>query len=353
MHNEKKRISPLLILCYILSVTTLAVIILCIIIASKYKNTTKKADEKKAPVTTVLPGEKSYSQSEVDFLIASASENATSMEEARIKENIRSVMSQKNPNTGELLRTLFPEYVVYIANDGYHFDTISDVIPHNGYSKDNINVDDDGFITYINSDGNPSKKGIDVSQHQGKIDWEKVKEAGIEFAIIRVGFRGYGSGALVLDEQFVANIEGARDNGIDVGVYFFSQAVSEEEILEEVDFTLDAIKDYKISYPVVIDIEKIDDSSARGNNISKEDRTKYTALFCEKIKENGYSPMIYGNTYSLFAMLDMEQLYQYDVWFAFYNNYIYYPYIMKAWQYSDTLKIPGITGNCDLDIWMP
>lgn len=348
MSETKRRFNPLIYVCLALSICLVLTLVLCVILASKKDTKVIKETKNDTSVISINKAV-SYSQEEVDDIV----EKAVADKELSIKESIKAQLSHANPNTAEMLRNMFPENIVYITPNGYAFDSISDTIPHNNYTRDAVSFDENGLVTYTDENGNTSKMGIDVSQHQGVIDWEKVKKSGVEFAIIRVGFRGYGSGALVEDEEFVHNIEGALDNDIEVGVYFFSQAISKEEMQEEIDFMFELIKPYKITYPVVIDIEKVDDKEARGNKISKEDRTAYTDFFCQEVTKAGYKPMIYGNTYSLFAMLDMEKLYQYDVWFAFYDKYIYYPYIMKAWQYSDTIKIDGIKGNCDMDIWMP
>ncbi|MEE5990261.1 MAG: GH25 family lysozyme, partial [Lachnospiraceae bacterium] len=111
------------------------------------------------------------------------------------------------------------------------------------------------------------------------------------------------------------------------------------------------IAPYNVTLPVVIDVEHPDDSTARGNQISKEQRTAVVKTFCEKIETAGYEPMIYGNTYTFAAMLDPRELSQYDVWYAFYNNYIYYPYAMNIWQYSTEAQVPGINGKVDMNLW--
>jgi len=145
----------------------------------------------------------------------------------------------------------------------------------NGY----LQYEDETYIT---------KLGVDVSTYQGEIDWEAVKKQGIEFAIIRIGFRGYGeSGKLVLDERYAENVENANKAGIQVGLYFFSQAINEEEAREEAKFILENIREKTIEYPICYDLEKIKyDDTARANNLSKEQRTKNAIAFCKEIQEN-------------------------------------------------------------------
>ncbi len=169
--------------------------------------------------------------------------------------------------------------------------------------------------------------------------------------MIRAGYRGYGTeGKLVTDECFERNMEGAAANGIDIGVYFFTQAITVEEAREEAQYVLDLLASYDISYPIVIDVEKLS-SDARANALTQAQRTEIVSAFCDAIAEAGYTPMIYGGIYSLFGMLDINQVSHYKIWFAFYNNYVYYPYEVQMWQYSDKGSIPGIEGAVDLNLW--
>ena len=146
----------------------------------------------------------------------------------------------------------------------------------------------DGFKNYVVDNQVTSFRGIDVSSFQGTIDWNKVKAAGVDFAMIRVGYRGYGTGAMMLDDNFDVNIQGALDAGIKVGVYFFSQAITEEEAVEEARFVLEHIKDYDITYPVAYDMELITHDTARTDTLTGRQITDHTIAFCEAIKSAGY-----------------------------------------------------------------
>ena len=196
-----------------------------------------------------------------------------------------------------------------------------------------------------------SHKGIDVSKHQGAIDWNLVAQDGVEFAFIRVGFRGYGSeGKMVEDEYFVKNIEGALAAGIKVGVYFYSQAITEAEAQEEAEFVIERIRPYEIACPVVFDVERVSGAQGRMNDISVEERTALAVLFCQTIEQAGYKPMIYHNTEMGALMLDLTQLESYDKWYASYSDQIFYPYAYKIWQYSDKGSVQGINTDVDLNI---
>lgn len=250
----------------------------------------------------------------------------------------------------EVLRSLYDDRIVVASSGKYHFVPISDKLKKHDYKTENLLIS--GKEIVYTENGQPvSHKGIDVSKYNGAIDWAKVAQDGVEFAFIRVGIRGYGAeGRLVADEGFEENIENALSNGIKVGVYFFTQATTEEEAKEEAAFVTELIAPYKIQCPVVVDVEKIDDSEARMNKISAEERTQMVKIFCNEIKKAGYKPMIYFNMEMASVMLDLELLEGYDKWFAYYNPDIYFPYDFKIWQYTDKGSVAGIEGDVDLNI---
>ena len=196
-------------------------------------------------------------------------------------------------------------------------------------------------------------RGVDVSKYQGDIDWTKVKAAGYDFAMIRLGARGYESGNLVLDDNFVAYITGARNAGLNTGVYFFSQAVTEEEVIEEANFTVGALMNYGATYPIAIDMEWIEDDKARTDDLTAMDRTELAVKFCDTVKSFGYTPMIYASRDMLIAGMHPELLEDYEVWLS--DDYepedgTDYPYAFSMWQYSKKGKVDGITGDVDLNL---
>ena len=215
---------------------------------------------------------------------------------------------------------------------------MNSIVTRNGYSF----YKPGGRITSI--------PGIDVSVHQGAIDWQQVRDAGVEFAIIRVGYRTYGGGEIKLDEGFVDNISGATAAGLKVGVYFFSQAVTVDEAVAEADAVLDAIAPYDITYPVVDDWERIYDDTARTDDIPVDVLTDSCIAFCERVKSDGYTPMIYQNKGTTLFKLDLPRLQDYDFWLAEYGSEPTYYYDYQMWQYSCTGRIPGIAGEVDLNI---
>lgn len=294
---------------------------------------------------------KTYTQEEVDALVAEARQQAEDEEENKILTGIRDGLTSGTTMV-ETLRPYYPDELVVVSNGTFNFVPIRDDLQKNDYVLENLNILEDGEVQYLQDGQVVSHKGIDVSKHQGNIDWAKVSADGVEFAFIRVGLRGYGTeGKLVEDEYFEQNVKGALQAGIKVGVYFYSQATTDAELQEEAALVLEKIKPYNIELPVVYDVEKVSGGKGRANSLSVEERTHLTALFCQIIQDAGYKPMIYHNMEMGTLMLDLGQLEQYDKWFAYYNDDLYYPYAYKVWQYSEKGAVDGINEEVDLNIW--
>ena len=195
--------------------------------------------------------------------------------------------------------------------------------------------------------------GIDVSHYQGEIEWEKVKNSGIEFVMIRLGFRGYGQeGVLKLDTKFQENIQGARAAGLDVGVYFFSQAITEQEAREEAEFVIEHLQPYDLQLPVAYDPETILHDEARTDDVTGEQCTQTTVAFCETIENAGYDSMVYCNMLWQAYELDLKAIANYPIWYADYESKPQTPYHFEYWQYSNEGRVDGIQGNVDLNIQM-
>lgn len=240
---------------------------------------------------------------------------------------------------------------VDVLGESYEAELLEELAPCT-YDYDRL-VQKDGYTYYTSEDGSAASQiGIDVSEFQGNVDWKAVKDSGIEFVIIRLGYRGYGdAGNLVLDPCFEQNIQGASEVGLDVGVYFFSQAVNKEEASEEAAFVMEHIKDYQINGPVVFDTEEIKFDTARTDNLTGEEFTDVCIVFCDIIKEAGYRPMIYANMKWMAFKLDLTRLEKYEKWYADYEPAPQTPYDFTIWQYSETGTVPGIEGNVDLNVW--
>ena len=217
----------------------------------------------------------------------------------------------------------------------------------NPYDRNDFQYNENNYLTCIAGD---SICGIDVSYHQGDIDWEQVKASGIEFVMMRVGYRGYGEcGKMVEDTNFQANIRGATEAGLKIGVYFFSQALNLEEVEEEVDFLLERIKGYEIAMPVVYDWEYVSDE-ARTANMDARTLTDCSKHFCDLVEAAGYQSMIYFNRNQAANLLYLEELTDYPFWLAAYTDRMGFPYKVNMWQYTDNGRVPGIEGPVDVDV---
>ena len=194
-------------------------------------------------------------------------------------------------------------------------------------------------------------KGIDVSSWQGNIDWQQVKDSGVEFVIIRVGGRGTTEGNIYPDEMCQTYYEGAKAAGLKVGAYFFSQSVTEEEAVEEAEYVLDVVKDWDLEMPIVYDWEYIGDG-ARTDNMVAGLLTEMAKAYCDTVKNAGYDPMIYFGRSQSADLLILPELEEYGFWLAMYNPIMDYPYKIDIWQYTETGSVPGISGNVDLNLWI-
>ncbi len=222
-------------------------------------------------------------------------------------------------------------------------------MPLNPYDKEAFSVDERGRVTY-KKDGRQSKAGVDVSTHQKGIDWQAVAADGIDFAILRLGRRGYTEGGLFLDETFEQNLQGALDAGLEAGVYFFSQAITPEEAEEEADYVLEVLAGRELAYPIAFDWESIPEDDARTDGLDGETTTRCAAAFCKRIEEAGYRPAVYFNQTQGYLHYDLRELTDYKLWLAEYDTTPDFYYCFDLWQYSHTGQVAGIQGDVDLDL---
>lgn len=342
--RKKKNLSMVMLTVSVLLFLT--VIIISIVLYVWVDKKLQKAAEEAAAISEEIENEKNaISEEELTKLLEQARREGADEVLVNLAESINSSSSITNA-----LRPLYKEQLVVASEGAYHFIPINRELKMNDYKEENLRILSDGLVEYVENDVVISHKGIDVSKHQGEIDWAKVAADGVEFAFIRVGNRGYGSGEIVEDPQFETNVIGAITNGIKVGVYFFSQAITVEEAQEEARFVLEKVAPYKITGPIVLDVEKVADSEARMNKISTEQRTANTLAFLQMVEAAGYKTMLYHNMEMATLKLDMTQLEDYQKWFAYYNKELYYPYAYDVWQYTDKGKVDGISGDVDMNI---
>lgn len=348
--KKRKHENRILFGSIILCIVTLSAITFCMMMLFQYRAARLETQEVIAQMEVM---QNRYTQEEVDELLSQKAQEAAGESAKQTKEELLSQMKElmlSGDGALNMLRQFFPDEVVLVDKNQYYFFPVLDTLAPNTYEQGEFIHTDEGFIEYYENEQLISHKGIDVSRYQEKIDWDEVAGSDVEYAFIRLGIRGYTEGEIVEDDRFEHNINGALDNNIDVGVYFFTQATSDEEAKEEADFVLDALEGYDITYPVVLDVEAVTSDNARTAGLTMEERTKYCITFCERIRQAGYQPMIYGNLKTFMLMLDLEQLEEYDKWFAHYDEQYYFPYQFKVWQYTDSGKVPGIEGDVDINI---
>ncbi|MBQ7584295.1 MAG: glycoside hydrolase family 25 protein [Lachnospiraceae bacterium] len=232
-----------------------------------------------------------------------------------------------------------PEYVA-----------INPTLPKAELIEDNFSVVSGNRLVYSQGGRNVSHFGIDVSKYNGTISWNRVKKQGVEFALIRIGARGYSSGSIVLDENYVQNLRGCRENGIDIGAYFFSQAINTTEAMEEANYCVAALSGNAIRYPVIFDSEKILNDSYRTENLSSAELTEIFKAFAQVVKAYGYTPMFAGTKEQLAKHVLLEEMREYDIWLLDPGEKTEYPYRYSIRQYTDRGTLDGISGNVDFNI---
>ena len=219
----------------------------------------------------------------------------------------------------------------------------------NPYGRLDFQYNRNNYLYCLRQDSFP---GVDVSAFQRDIDWQKVKDSGIRFAMLRLGYRGYESGKLVEDEYVQQNLEQTKAVGMPIGAYFFSQALTIKEVDEEIDFMLKVLGDYELHMPIVLDWE-IPTATARTAQMDARTLTALQEYFCKTMAEMGFTPMVYFNWHQSNTLLYLNELEAYPFWLALYDDRMTYPYHVEMWQYTDSGRVPGIQGGVDLNIYMP
>ena len=247
--------------------------------------------------------------------------------------------ANKSSGLWEMMCNLFPDRIVHRSSgSGFTLAPINKDLPQNKYNWEDLSQ---------------ALRGVDVSAYQKAIDWKAVKESGkVDFAFIRVGYRGWGTGKMVLDDRFDFNAKSALENGIPIGVYFVTKAITPEEAKEEAEWIIQQIKGYKVTWPVVMDFESAQDDRDRTWGMTSETRTEIIISFCETLKAAGYVPMLYGGVGTYMAKMDISRLSDYSKWFAQYFNAPHFAYAFQIWQATDSGTVEGIPVNVDIDYAM-
>lgn len=288
------------------------------------------------------------------------------MKKKKRKKNLimgihKSIISLTKSTKSELLKALiivativiissiiFLIYKAYLFDNKYSGLEASKEISLNDFNLAKLKNDKNGYMCY-EDDRYKSRLIIDVSSHNGDINWEKVKEAGIKGAMIRVGYRGYGDATIVEDDCFQKNIAGAKNAGLKVGVYFFSQATTPEEAIEEAEYVTEKIWGRGVSLPVAFDMEPFM-GNERFLNHDIKSKTEMADAFLNVISKFGYEPILYGNPTWFTSDVDISKLTEYPVWLAHYTFSTEWPYAFRMWQFTSQGRVNGISGDVDLNI---
>ena len=268
------------------------------------------------------------------------------VEESKSPEAAESVPQEKVENDPA---TDGKHTLVEYADGREEWVLISPYLPKHEYDFTKLVCQSD-LMKYYENGKQVSYVGVDVSKVQDYIDFVKVKKAGIDFVMIRAGARGYGTGQLIVDDYFNDNLKRATDAGLEVGVYFYSQAITQDEAIEEANLVLENLGDYSISYPIAFDMELVTNDTARTDGLSKAERTNITKAFLDTIAAAGHKTIIYGNKEWLIKEIDMSKLTAYDVWLSQQSDIPDYPYKFTMWQYSTQGSVDGIAGLVNLNI---
>ena len=221
----------------------------------------------------------------------------------------------------------------------------------NPYGRWDFQYNKNNYLYCLRQDSYP---GIDVSAFQGDIDWPRVKNSGIRFAMLRLGYRGWGAkGTLVEDEYIQKNLAGCAEAGMPIGVYFFSQATSLNEVYEEIEFMLDILGDYKLDYPIVLDWEEANPTEGRVRNVTRRELTDMLRYFCDEMNVRGFNPMVYFNWTQASKMIYLNELEDYPFWLALYQDRMTFPFRVEMWQYTSEGRVPGISGDVDINVYIP
>lgn len=252
--------------------------------------------------------------------------------------------------SSQYVQRFIDDYFVFKQGNKYQYLPVEKNAPKHSYNWDNL-VHYSREKDYQVNGSSRVLKGIDVSVFQGNINWNSVKADGVDFAFIRLGYRGYTNGAVKLDSNFHQNIQGAQAAGIKVGVYFYSQAISRAEAIEEAQFCIDELRGYSLEMPVVFDLEGAQNSQYRTRGMTTQTAVRMVEAFCDTVENAGYRSMYYSYAKFLAEHEGMvAQLKGYDLWMAMYYRVPFFPYNFQIWQYSASGKVAGIAKEVDLNM---
>lgn len=329
-----------------LGVSFFVLLILLLVVALNKKNspsvstrTVEESTEEESTSPYLTGGDLVASDLGFWDMYASEEETPTEEEEASLEET----STEEDPSADG-------KHVQVTLRDGStEWVEINERWKKHTYDFSNL-VSKNNLLSYYKDGKQASYLGIVLSRHETNVNYEAIKNEGIEFCMIRVGARGYESGIIQPDDMFDTHIAGVTQAGMDVGLYFYSQATTEAEAVEEANYLLSRIGTYKITYPIAFDMEYVDNDSSRIETLTKSEKTRIALAFLNRIEEAGYTGMLYGNKDWLLKRIDLSQFEKFDIWLSEEANLPDYPYVFSMWKYTRKGEIYGIDGNVELNI---
>ncbi len=333
----------------IVSVTLFILLIFVIVLVSNVQSSDGDNEKESLVVQESNTSEESFSAGtlkpeDLDFWDKYSSEEEEDISTETVYESSGTEEEETGDGLSDGYRTL-----VTFKDGSREWVAINDSIPANRYEPISF-IRHGNIMKYFMEDKEVSYAGVRISEESGAVDFEKLKAGGIDFCMIKAGTRGYSTGKIVADEAFKENVEKADAAGLDVGVYFCSQAITVEEAREEASMVLKSMEGLDIKFPVGFDMNDIINDESRTDDLSGNDRTKIARAFMEVIEGAGYHPVLYGDKSWLICELNPAKLSEYDVWYGEHGDIPDYPYKFTMWEYSDSVKIDGISGYARMSI---
>ncbi len=362
--EDKNEKSGLPLLYTAVAVTGFIVLVFCVVLVVNQKNTKSRGNSPSAETLVQkeeadLPekypvGESTLTSDQLDFWNmykdeVPVSDNSAAMSDLYEKNAQKLLEEEKKKEQEEDLSEGGTKTMVVRPDGTQQWIMINSYLDKNTYKEEGF-VYEEPVLKYFENGDKASWLGVDISKENGEPDFSKLKKAGVDFVMIRIGYRGYESGNISPDEEYFDNIQKANEAGLSVGVYFESKAITPEEALEEAEFVITNLIEMKVTYPVVFDLGLVANDTSRIDNLPKSQLTEITNTFCNRIREAGYKPMVYGNKYWLLRKIDLTMLGDYDIWLSQNGQTPDYPYEFAMWQYSSTGKMSGVSGDLNMNI---
>ncbi|MDD2972207.1 MAG: glycoside hydrolase family 25 protein [Lachnospiraceae bacterium] len=276
-------------------------------------------------------------------------ENSVSTDDSSTKKSEEESTTTASDGTTDAETDHVNQTMIESADGTEEWVNISPFITKNKYDVKNFEYKAP-VMKYYDGGKCISYLGVDISKDTGEVDFHKLKKAGVQFVMIRAGARGYGTGQLELDSAFLDNLQGATEAGLDIGVTFYSQAITKDEAVEEATLVYDHIQEYLITYPIAFDMEKVSGDIARTDRLTREEKSNIALNFLDALKAVGYKGIIYGNKEWLIKEINLSTVGSYDIWLSQSGDTPDYPYKFSMWQYTQRGTIDGIKGDAHLNI---